>query len=61
MVIDSYQNIDLIEGVKLGDGLREYIVRDNTTQKSFRYTKETAYQDAQRKFNDLILGQLYGR
>jgi len=59
MIIDSYQNVDLIEGVQLGDGLREYIVRDNNTQKSFRYTKETAYQDAQRKFNDLIIGRLY--
>ena len=63
MILDSFQEIDLIENADLpGGGLPVYIVADNKPRKAkIKFFRgETAYADAQRYMNDQINARVYG-
>lgn len=61
MLLDSFVDVDLVEGTTDLSGYPVYVVIDNKPRKakSFFYRGETAYHDAQRKFNDLVIPRVY--
>lgn len=62
MLIDSYQDVDLIESDRQVYGLPVYVVIDNKPRKPKikHFTGETAYQDAQRYMSDLVIPRIHG-
>ena len=63
MLLDSAQEVDLIESAELSFGLPVYIVADNKPRKTkIKFFRgETAYQDAQRYMNDLVIPRVYSQ
>lgn len=61
MLLDSFQDVDLIESAETSFGLPVYIVADNKPRKpKIKFFRgETAYQDAQRYMNDLVIPRIY--
>jgi len=63
MLLDSFQEVDLIESTQTSFGLPVYVVIDNKPKKPrvkfFR--GESAYADAQRYMNDLVVPRVHCR
>lgn len=57
MLLDSFQDIDLIESAQTSFGLPVFLVIDNRPRKAkIKFFRgETAYADSQRYFDDLVL------
>lgn len=62
MLLDSFAEVDLIESTQTSFGLPVYVVIDNKPRKAkvkfFR--GESAYADAQRWMNDLVVPRIHG-
>lgn len=62
MLLDSFEDVDLVESVETSFGLPVFMVIDNKPRKAkvkfFR--GETAYSDAQRYMNDLVIPRVHG-
>ncbi len=61
MLLDSFVDVDLVEGTTDLSGYPVYVVIDNKPRKakSYFFNGETGYQDAQRKFNDLVIPRVH--
>ena len=62
MLLDSYGEVDLIESAELSFGLPVFLVIDNKPRKpKIKFFRgESAYADAQRYMNDLVIPRVYG-
>lgn len=62
MLLDSFEDVDLIESAQTSFGLPVYVVIDNKPRKpKIKFFRgETAYSDAQRYMNDLVVPRVHG-
>lgn len=58
MILDQFKGVTLKEALFTRFNLPVYVVLDGVKRKTF--SGETAYADAQRYFNDLVIPRIHG-
>jgi hypothetical protein len=61
MLLDSYMDVDLVQSAETSFGMPVFMVIDNKPRKpKIKFFRgETAYQDSQRYWNDIVVSRVY--